>query len=110
MDHFDVLRGQTQLHGPCPFHESASGNKTSFSVNLEKNTFRCCSTRCGKQGNALDLWVAYTGLPLYEAASKLAAELPLELTRKREESTRKTEPQTLKNQEENIRRHHARRP
>ncbi len=93
MDHLDVLRGQTQLRGPCPFHESASGNKTSFSVNLEKNTFRCCSTRCEKQGNALDLWVAYTGLPLYEAALKLAADLHLELTRKREESTRKTEPQ-----------------
>ena len=61
-------------------------------MNLAKNTFRCCSTRCGRQGNALDLWVQYTGLPLYQASLRLADELHLEIKPNREEATRSTAP------------------
>lgn len=88
MGHFESLRGQTQMRGPCPFHTSNRPNSSSFSVNLSKNTFRCCSTRCGRQGNALDLWVQYTGLPLYQASLRLADELRLEIRPNREEATR----------------------
>ena len=58
MDHFGSLRGGTQMRGPCPFHASDNPGSTSFSVNLAKNTFRCCNPKCGIHGNALDLWVA----------------------------------------------------
>ncbi len=90
MDHFGSLRGGTQMRGPCPFHSSGHPGSTSFSVNLAKNTFRCCNPKCGVHGNALDLWVAHTRLPIYEAALRIAEELHLETTPNRGEATRKT--------------------
>jgi hypothetical protein len=58
-----------QRRGPCPIHRSEGENSRSFSVNTSKGVFRCFS--CGKHGNQLDLYVAVTGLPLFEAASEL---------------------------------------
>lgn len=89
MGHFERLRGHTQMRGPCPFHRSDNPQSTSFSVNLAKGIFRCCSPKCRQQGNALDLWVANTGLPLYEASLRLAEELHLEINPNRGEATRK---------------------
>jgi transposase len=91
MEHFPLLRGQTQMRGPCPFHRSENPNSTSFSVNLAKGTFRCCSPNCGRQGNALDLWVEHTGLPLYAASLRLADEMHLDINPNRGEATRKKE-------------------
>lgn len=78
--HFDTLRGSRQLRGPCPFHQPGRENSRSFSVNLRKNVFRCLNPHCGVQGNALDLWAAHTGLPIYEAALSLADAFHLETT------------------------------
>lgn len=87
--HLGMLRGSTQLRGPCPFHEAASQKTRAFSVNLQKNVFRCCDPNCGAQGNALDLWAAHTDLPLYEAAISLAEAFQLDITR-----TEKRQPVT----------------
>ena len=76
-----------QQRGPCPLHGSTSGTSRCFSVNLEQHTFHCF--KCGRSGNALDLWAHATGqthlrrrprpvpTPRYPAAS----------TRNREEET-----------------------
>lgn len=71
-----------QLRGRCPFCAasidaisgvSKSGGHRTFSVNTERNLYRCF--KCHQGGNALDLWRTYRGLPLYEAAQELEARL-----------------------------------
>ena len=64
-----------QLRGPCPIHGSSSPTNRSFSANLSKNNFRCF--KCGASGNQLDLWVAFSKLPLHEAARDLCQRLGL---------------------------------
>ncbi len=66
-----------QARGPCPIHGSTSPNSRSFSANLRKNTFRCF--KCGAAGNQLDLWVAFTKLPLHAAALDLCKKLGIEV-------------------------------
>src|SRR5690349_5082610 len=58
-----------EFRGPCPVHGSTSPRSRSFAANVKKNTFRCF--KCGAKGNQLDLWVAASKLPLFEAASAL---------------------------------------
>jgi DNA primase len=62
-----------QLRGPCPIDGSQSPTSRSFSVNVQKGTFRCF--KCGASGNQLDLWVAISKLPLHEAARDLCQRL-----------------------------------
>ena len=63
-----------QWRGPCPLCPTPSRpNPRCFSVNLGTNLFQCF--RCGRSGNALDLWVALTGLPLYQATLDLCRKL-----------------------------------
>jgi transposase len=92
MGHFDRLRGGVQRSGPCPLHGPCREKSRSFSVNLEKNVFRCLNPTCAAQGNALDLWVQHCGLPLYEAALALADTFGLEIQPDREEATRNFAP------------------
>ena len=69
----DRLQGIGSQHrGPCPVHGSDDGQSRSFSVNTERNVFRCFSPNCGVGGNVLDLWAAVHKLPLREAALHLA--------------------------------------
>jgi putative transposase len=74
-----VSAANTQHRGPCPLHGSASGTSRCFSAHLEKNIFHCF--KCGRSGNALDLWAAATRQLPYDAAmdlcSRLAIPLPL---------------------------------
>lgn len=65
-------RGE-QWRGPCPLHGSRSVTSRSFAAHLGKNVFHCF--RCGAGGNALDLWVAWTGLPLHAAVHELCQRL-----------------------------------
>ena len=58
-----------ELRGPCPLHGSTSPQSRSFAANVHKNTFRCF--KCGAKGNQLDLWVAASEIPLFEAARDL---------------------------------------
>jgi putative transposase len=67
----------TQRRGPCPLHGSTSGTARCFSANLDKNAFHCF--KCGRSGNALDLWVAAQKLSPYDAAIDLCQRLGIPL-------------------------------
>ena len=62
-----------QQRGPCPLHGSTSGTSRCFSVNLEDHTFHCF--KCGRSGNALDLWAQATQQSVYDAALDLCKRL-----------------------------------
>ena len=62
-----------QWRGPCPVHGSRSTRSCSFAAHLGKNVFHCF--RCGASGNALDLWVARSRLPLHAAVLDLCQRL-----------------------------------
>jgi putative transposase len=77
-----------QQRGPCPLHGSTSGTSRCFSANLDQQMFRCF--KCGRQGNALDLWSQATRQTVYDAAVDLCNRLHITLptlpsTRNREE-------------------------
>jgi transposase len=87
LDHLG-LSAQLKGHGQqrrssCPVHGKAGDGERTFSVNLSKNNFQCFRPDCAIKGNALDLWAAVHGLPLYEAALHLAE--TFHLARNREE-------------------------
>jgi putative transposase len=70
-------RRGAQQRGPCPLHGSSAGTSCCFSVNLEQQTFHCF--KCGRSGNALDLWAAATAQPPYDAAQDLCERLRIPL-------------------------------
>jgi len=80
-----TVRRGPQVRGPCPVHgASTHGGKTpksrSFAAHLEKQCWHCF--RCGASGNALDLYLAVTRLPVYEGALELCARLHLSAPRR----------------------------
>jgi putative transposase len=86
-----------QQRGPCPLHGSTAGTSRSFSANLEQQNFHCF--KCGRSGNALNLWAAATRQTPYDAAvdlcQRLAIPLPtLQHPGHREEETVAPEPAT----------------
>ena len=87
-----------QQRGPCPLHGSTSGTSRCFSANLDEQNFHCF--KCGRSGNALDLWAQANRLPIYEAAIDLCDRLGIPLpilpgaARNREEETVAPEPET----------------
>jgi DNA primase len=68
-----------QVRGPCPLHGSRSPRSRSFAAHLERHCWQCFG--CGASGNALDLWMAATQLPLYDAALDLCCRLNLAMPR-----------------------------
>ena len=62
-----------QQRGPCPLHGSTAGTSRCFSANLDANTFHCF--KCGRGGNALDLWAHATRQTPYDAAFDLCGRL-----------------------------------
>jgi hypothetical protein len=71
---YEPGRSQGAAHrGPCPLHGSSSGTSRCFSVNTTHNVFQCF--KCGRRGNALDLWAAATGQAPYDAALDLCQRL-----------------------------------
>jgi putative transposase len=66
-----------QQRGPCPLHGSSAGTSRCFSVNLEQQAFRCF--KCGRSGNALDLWSGATSQTPYDAARDLCDRLNVPL-------------------------------
>jgi DNA primase len=70
-----TMRRGPQVRGPCPVHGSRTPNSRSFAADLEKNVWHCF--RCGAGGNALDLYLAVTKLPIYEGALELCVRLHL---------------------------------
>ena len=78
-----------QQRGPCPLHGSTSGTSHCFSANLDQNAFHCF--KCGRSGNALDLWAQATRQTIYDAALELCQRLKIPLP---------TLPPTKRNREE----------
>jgi len=66
-----------QRRGPCPLHGSTSGTSRCFSANVEDHTFHCF--KCGRSGNALDLWAHATQQSVYDAALDLCQRLGIPL-------------------------------
>lgn len=64
-----------QQRGPCPLHGSTSGTSRCFSVNVQEHVFQCF--KCGRSGNALDLWAAASKRLPYDAAEDLCHRLNL---------------------------------
>jgi putative transposase len=70
-----------QQRGACPCHGSTAGTSRCFSVNTQTDVFHCF--KCGRSGNALDLWMQAKRLTPYDAAVDLCQRLniPLPLLR-----------------------------
>ena len=66
-----------QQRGTCPLHGSTHGTARCFSVNIHTHTFHCF--KCGRSGNALDLWAAAQRLTPYDAALDLCQRLNIPL-------------------------------
>jgi DNA primase len=76
-----TCRRGSQLRGPCPLPGCASTSARIFSVHESRQVYRCFA--CGSQGNALDLWAVFRGLPLQQAALDLCQILHLDPPRHR---------------------------
>ena len=78
-----------QHRGPCPLHGSTSGTSRCFSAHLDQQMFHCF--KCGRSGNALDLFAQATRQTPYDAAidlcNRLNVPLPILTPRNREEET-----------------------
>jgi putative transposase len=66
-----------QQRGPCPLHGSTSGTSRCFSASLDLNAFRCF--KCGRSGNALELWAQAHNQTPYDAAIDLCERLHIPL-------------------------------
>jgi putative transposase len=66
-----------QQRGTCPLHGSADSTARCFSVNTQAHTFHCF--KCGRSGNALDLWAQANHLSIYDAAVDLCQRLNIPL-------------------------------
>jgi DNA primase len=75
LDYTPTTRRGPHVRGPCPVHGSTSPRSRSFAAHLEKKCWHCF--RCGAGGNALDLYLAVTRLPVHEGARQLCARLHL---------------------------------
>ena len=68
---------KSQHRGSCLLHGSTRGTSRCFSANQEKNVFHCF--KCGRSGNALELWAKATKQTPCDAAIDLCARLGIEL-------------------------------
>ena len=83
------LRGG-QGRGPCPLHGGRAAGSRVFAVNLDRDVYHCF--RCGAEGNALDLWAAWTRQSWYAAVvdlyQRLGRDIPwLPVPRRRTSTT-----------------------
>jgi Integrase core domain/CHC2 zinc finger len=82
-----------QQRGACPLHGSSRGTARCFSVNTNLNTFHCF--KCGRSGNALELWAAAQRLSIYDAAIDLCQRLNITLPTLAARSTANREEETV---------------
>jgi hypothetical protein len=91
LDHLGLssrLRGEGQQRRcACPIHRG-DGRGRTFSVNVTQGVFCCFDSRCGKQGDAIDLWAALRQMSLREAALDLVRTFELEPARPKEPEKR----------------------
>lgn len=75
LDHYGIkglVKSGDELRGPCPIHKGSHKSK-NFTVNVQKNAFKCFSNECGAHGNVLDFVSALEKCAVREAALKLRA-------------------------------------
>ena len=72
-----LARTGDQVRGPCPLHESRSPRGTTFSVNLTTHRFQCF--KCRAAGGQLELWAAFNGITVYQAAVDLCERLGVDV-------------------------------
>ena len=72
-----LARTGNQLRGSCPLHRSTSTNSRTFSVNLDTNRYQCF--KCKAAGGQLELWAAFQGITVYEAAIELCNRLGIDV-------------------------------
>ena len=82
-----------QQRGACPLHGSTHGTARCFSVNTNAHTFHCF--KCGRSGNALDLWAAANRLSIYDAAVDLCQRLNIPLPLLKEPAAGNREEETV---------------
>ena len=69
-------RSEVQWYGSCPLHEPGLRRRRSFSANPgAPGIGRYYCHRCHSHGNQLELWAAFTRLPLHQAAMDLCRRL-----------------------------------
>lgn len=86
-------RRGAQQRGPCPLHGSANTSRC-FSANLDTHLFHCF--KCGRSGNALDLWAHATQQNILDAVMDLCARLAIPLpTLRAADRNREEEPVAL---------------
>ena len=83
----------SQQRGPCPLHGSTSATSRCFSVNLDEHTFHCF--KCGRSGNALDLWAQATQQNVYDAALDLCQRLGIPVPQLASPPPRNREEETV---------------
>jgi transposase-like protein len=66
-----------QQRGPCPLHGSSTCTSRCFSAHLDQNIIQCF--KCGRVGNALDLWAQANRKKIYEASVDLCQRLNIPL-------------------------------
>jgi hypothetical protein len=66
-----------QHRGPCPLHGSTSATSRCFSAHLDQGIFHCF--KCGRSGNALELYAQATQQTPYDAAIDLCDRLNIPL-------------------------------
>jgi DNA primase len=72
-----LARSGSQLRGSCPLHTSRKPDSRTFSVNLDRNRFRCF--KCKAAGGQLELWAKIQGITVYEAAVDLCDRLGIDV-------------------------------
>ena len=84
LDHLGLsqrLRGSgAQRRCACPIHRG-DGRGRTFSVNVAQGVFCCFDSRCGKQGDVIELWAAVRQMSLREAAVDLVRTFQLQPAR-----------------------------
>jgi DNA primase len=73
-DHYGItgmVNSGDELRGPCPIHKGSPRSK-NFSVNMQKNAFKCFASECKAKGNILDFVAAMEHCDVREAALKIA--------------------------------------
>jgi len=82
-----------QQRGPCPLHGSTAGTSRCFSANHGGQVFHCF--KCGRSGNALDLWAEATQQTPYAAALDLCQRLNIPVPQLAFQPMRNREEETV---------------
>jgi hypothetical protein len=72
LDHYGLKEWQrsgNELRGKCPIHQGTVPRQ--FTVNVDKNVFKCFSDTCRRSGNVLDFVAAMENCSVRDAALKL---------------------------------------